>query len=68
MVASPRDIALPFDFSLSPGELSPVNEQTMSPIGEPPSKVAEFDLEIEEQAFYRQDEERVWCSLGTWDM
>lgn len=68
MVASPRDIALPFDFCLSPGELPPVNDQATFPIGEPPSIVAEFDLEIEEQAFYRQDEERVWCSLGTWDM
>ena len=68
MVTSPRAVALPFDFHLSPGELSPMNDQAMFPVGEPPATVAEFDLEIEEQAFYQQDEERIWCLLGTWDM
>jgi hypothetical protein len=68
MVASPRATALPFDFRLSPGELSPMNDQATFHTSRSESIVADFDLEVEEQAFYRQNEERVWCSLGTWDM
>ncbi len=68
MVESPRAFALPFDFHLSPGELSPVNDQAKFPTALSATTVADFDLEVEEQAFYRQDEDRVWCSLGAWDM
>lgn len=68
MVASPRPNDLPFDFCLALGELSPVNDQARLPTSTSASTVADFDMEVEEQAFYRQDEERVWCSLGTWDM
>ncbi|MGI8980738.1 MAG: hypothetical protein ACR2FY_16040 [Pirellulaceae bacterium] len=68
MVASPYAVPTGFDFHLSLGELSPVNDQAMVHPGTSASTVADFDLEIEEQAFYRQDEDRVWCSLGAWDM
>ena len=68
MVASPRADVSSFDFHLSLGELSPMNDQAMFHTAMSVSTVADFDLEVEEQAFYRQDEERVWCSLGTWDM
>ena len=68
MVASSRVDSFPLDFHLSPGELSPANDQAMFNQRTSASTVADFDLEIEEQAFYRQDEHRVWCSLGAWDM
>jgi hypothetical protein len=68
MVTTPRAVVSPFDFRLSPGELSPVNDQATLHTATSALAVADFDLEVEEQAFYRQDEERVWCSLGTWDI
>jgi len=68
MIASPRENALSFDFHLSPGELSPVNDQATFHAAMSAATVADFALEVEEQAFYRQNEEWVWCSLGTWDI
>ena len=68
MVTSPRESALSFDFRLLPGELSPVNDQATLDTATSATAVADFDLEVEEQAFYRQNEERVWCLLGTWDI
>lgn len=68
MVASPPTVALPVDFCLCPGELSPVNDQAELHLATSKPTVADFDLEVEELAFYRQDYESVWCRLGTWDL
>lgn len=68
MVAISSEVSLPSEPRLIPGELPPVNDQAMLHATTSATIVADFDLEVEEKAFYRQNEERVWCSLGAWDM